>query len=286
MPTLAFLLVLLAAFAHSGWNLLAKRAAHVKHLIWFSSVSESLLFAPVAVWALAAAWPNIRSKAAMLLVATGVLHLLYAESLLRGYRAGDLSVVYPVARGSGPLLSFFGAILILGERPSALATAGAMLVTCGVLLLSGGGRTLQDRAGRAGLLWGIATGFTIACYTLVDGYSVKKLLLSPLLVEYAGNVFRTIALAPGAWRRRALLGSEYRANWKAVLGIAVLTPCGYVLVLFAMKLAPVSHIAPMREISMMIGAYLGAKFLGEGYALRRVLGAAIIAAGAAMLAFG
>jgi drug/metabolite transporter (DMT)-like permease len=79
---------------------------------------------------------------------------------------------------------------------------------------------------------------------------------------------------------------EYRQSWKAALGIAVLTPAGYILVLFAMKIAPVSRVAPMREMSMMIGAYFGARFLNEGNLARRVSGSAIIAAGVAALALG
>ena len=286
MPVTAFLLIVLAAFAHSAWNLLAKRAAHSKHLIWFSSVAESLLFLPLAVWVLADSRSTLGLRAIAFLFGTGLLHLLYTESLLRGYRAGDLSVVYPLARGTGPLLSFAGAIVVLGERPSALAGAGALMVTSGVLLLAGGMSAFRHRAGRAGLWWGVATGFTIACYTLVDGYSVKTLLLSPLLVEYAGNLFRTIVLSARAWRGRGSLSMEYRAIWKEALGIAVLTPAGYILVLFAMRIAPVSRVAPMREMSMMIGAYFGARFLGEGHAARRILGSAMIAAGVAGLALG
>jgi uncharacterized membrane protein len=138
LPFTAFLLIVLAAFAHSTWNLLAKRASHNTHFIWFSSVSEGALLLPLAIWTLADSWPQLSSKAAIFLFATGILHLLYAESLLRGYRIGDLSVVYPLARGTGPLLSFFGAILALGERPSMVAGAGALLVTSGILVVSGG----------------------------------------------------------------------------------------------------------------------------------------------------
>jgi drug/metabolite transporter (DMT)-like permease len=287
LPFTAFLLVIVAALAHSTWNLLAKRAAHSKHLIWFSSLTEALLFLPVAVWASADSWSRLDFRAFTFLFATGVLHLLYTESLVRGYRAGDLSVVYPLARGTGPLLSFFGAILLLGERPSLLAGAGALLVTSGVLLLSGGLSAFGRGTGRAGLFWGIATGMTIACYTLVDGYSVRVLLLSPFLVEYAGNLLRTFVLSVLAGRERvSLLMVEYRHYWKEALGIAVLTMAGYTLVLFAMTIAPISHVAPLREMSMMIGAYFGVRFFGERHGTRRAIGAALIALGVAGLTLG
>ena len=178
MPFTAFILVVVAAFAHSTWNLIAKRAAHGKHLILFSSVTEALLFLPVAAWIAADSWHRPGLRAACFLFATGVLHLLYTESLVRGYRVGDLSVVYPLARGTGPLLLFIGAVMLLGERPSVLAGAGALLVVAGVLLLPGGWALIRRGAGRGGVLWGVATGIVIASYTLVDGYSVRALLLT------------------------------------------------------------------------------------------------------------
>jgi drug/metabolite transporter (DMT)-like permease len=126
----------------------------------------------------------------------------------------------------------------------------------------------------------------IACYTLVDGYSVKTLLISPFLVDYAGNLFRTVVLSGGAYRNRTSLWPEYIQCWKEASGIGVLTPVGYILVLFAMRLAPISHVAPVREMSMMIGMYFGAKFLKEGQIVRRILGSVLIAGGVAALALG
>ncbi|HYA16962.1 MAG TPA: hypothetical protein VEF06_05820, partial [Bryobacteraceae bacterium] len=175
--------------------------------------------------------------------------------------------------------SFMGAIVFLHERPSALAAAGALLVAGGILLVSG------IRRG-AGLFWGLATGLSIACYTLVDGYSVRILLLSPVIVDYAGNLLRTIVLTPKAWNERDLLKHQFRQCWKEALGISILTPGGYILVLFAMTIAPVSHVAPAREMSMMIGAWFGARVLQEGHLARRMTGSALIAAGVAGLTLG
>jgi uncharacterized membrane protein len=286
MPLTAFLLVLSAAVAHATWNFLAKRAAHSKHLIWFSSLTEALLTSPLAFWVLSTAWSSLNARALLFLLATGVLHVLYTESLLRGYRAGDLTVVYPLARGTGPLLSFCGAVVLLHEHASLIAASGAALITAGILLASGGLAALRNSDNHAGLFWGIATGCTIAGYTLVDGYSVRTLLISPILVEYAGNLFRAVVLTPGAISRRTSLPQEYEQSWKEATAIAVLVPLGYVLVLFAMRLAPISHVAPVREMSMMIGMYFGAKFLSEGHIVRRVTGSLFIAVGVAALALG
>ncbi len=286
MPIQAFLLVVLAALAHSTWNLLVKQAAASKHLLLFSSLSEVVLFVPAALYGLAQSRPVFGWKVAGFLLATGILHLLYTECLLRGYRTSDLSVVYPLARGTGPLLSFFGAILLLHEHLSAISAAGALVITLGILISSGGFHSLRHRINRTGLWWGLATGLTIACYTLVDGYSVKTLLISPFLVEYAGNAVRALVLSGPALRRPTSLSAEYRRYWKYASAIACLTPIGYILVLYAMRMAPVSHVAPVREMSMMIGAYFGVKFLQEGHARRRMFGSVLIAAGVVAIAAG
>jgi uncharacterized membrane protein len=286
LPLQAFVLIILAAFAHAAWNLLAKQASHFKHLIWFSSAGESLLFLPFVIWAAMQSWPHLGWRAAMFLLLTGMIHFLYTESLLRGYREGDLSVVYPVARGTGPLLSFVGAILVLGEHSSLMSMTGALLVTAGILCTSGGAQSLGRDSSWPGIRWGVLTGLTIASYTIVDGYSVRALLVSPLLVEYAGTSFRTIILSGAAWRQRSALRAEYAGCWKEALGISILLPTGYILVLYAMKIASVSHVAPAREVSMMIGAWFGTRFLNEGHPARRMAGSVLIAVGVAVLTLG
>lgn len=285
MPIRALVLILVAAFAHSTWNLLAKRAASARHLIWFTSLGEAALFLPIALWVLRD--PDVRfdGPQVAVLVMTGILHLFYGECLVRGYRAGDLSVVYPVARGTGPMLSFAGAVVLLGERVSLVATLGALGVAAGILVLARAGAR-GWRAQRSAIAWGAATGLTIAGYTLVDGYAVRTLLLPPVLVDYAGNIVRLVALTIVALRERTGLAAEYRRCWREALGISILTPVGYILVLLAMREATVSHVAPAREVSMLIGAWLGTRILGEDDPVRRLGGAALIALGVAALVIG
>lgn len=294
MSLLAFLLVVVAAFTHASWNLLAKRAAHCRHFNWYYSTGAALLFMPLAAFALVDFAPRISAVSLLVLLSSCVLHALYSECLQRGYRVADLSVVYPVARGTGPLVSFVGAIFVLGEHPSLIATAGALSVVAGVLVLAGGRRLWRELRGPrgargtlvGGLYWGGLTGLLIASYTLNDGYAVKVLLIPPLLVDYVGNLFRSVVLAPRALRDRANLAPEFRRFWKEAIGVAILGPTGYILVLYAMTMAPVSHVAPAREMSMMIGAWFGARLLGEGRVMQRVFGAALIVAGVAALALG
>jgi len=285
VPVRALVLILIAALAHSTWNLLAKRASAARHLIWFSSLGEALLLLPAALWILRDPGVHLDGPAVTALIATGVIHLLYAECLVRGYRSGDLSIVYPVARGTGPLLSFAGAVLVLGEHVSLVATLGALGIAAGILLLAraGGGGWA---AHRGAIAWGAVTGVTIAAYTLVDGYAVRVLRVPPVLVEYAGNLLRMLILTGVALRERAGVVAEYRRYWREALGISILTPAGYVLVLLAMRQATVSHVAPAREVSMLMGAWFGTRLLGEEHSVRRLGGAALIAVGVVALVLG
>jgi uncharacterized membrane protein len=286
LPIRAFLLILFAATAHATWNFLAKRFAENEQLIWFASVLETLSLIPFVAWAVAAHGLPASPMALLFLLATGVLHLLYTEFLVRGYRTGDFTVVYPLARGSAPLLTFAGALVFLHERASVTAVLGALLISLGIVLASGVASSMHKVTSRASLMWGIATGVTIACYTIVDAYSVTKLMIAPLFVEYAETSFRALVLSGKAWNQRATLRAELSRCWFAALYIALLFPASYIAALSAMKLAPVSHVAPVREMSMMIGMYLGARFLQEEDVMRKVIGSALIAGGVAALALG
>lgn len=283
MPFLALLLLIAAAIAHASWNLLVKHAAASRHFNWFYSAGTVLLYGPLAAYIAYRAWPFMTLEVTALLLATGIVHVCYSEALQRGYRAADLSVVYPVARGVGPLLAFAGASLLFHEPFSWLALLGLVLVVSGVFLIAGGRHILATGGALKGVQWGALVGILIASYTLIDGYSVRVLLVSPILVDYAGNVVRTIALAPKALADRAGLLCDYRRHWRAALGVSVLGPFAYVLVLFAMTLAPVSHIAPAREVSMVIGAYFGSRLFNEGARRIRTLAACLILAGVACL---
>ncbi len=137
MPPLALLAVLLAAATHATWNLYAKRAAKSQHFVWMYSVASVVLYTPIVAWILHFHRPQFELEHWLALLATGVLHLGYSLVLQAGYRASDLSLVYPIARGSGPLLSFFGAVLLLGEHATWLSVLGVVLVVAGIVLGAG-----------------------------------------------------------------------------------------------------------------------------------------------------
>jgi drug/metabolite transporter (DMT)-like permease len=278
MSALALALVLLAAVSHASWNFSAKVAAEAKHFIWLYSAGSMLVYGPIVVAVLLVERPEFELRHWLALGATSVLHLLYSLSLQSGYRHSDLSVVYPIARGTGPLLSFAGAAWLLGEAVTARSLLGMLLIVGGILLVAGlVGH--HRRAPGIGVLYGLLTGLLIAAYTLNDGWAVKVLLISPFLIDFTGNAFRMLVLAPRAWRDRERVALEARTFRRPVIIVSVLGPLGYILVLFAMRLAPVSHVAPARELSTLVGAWVGSRLLREQSGPWRIIGAALIVAG-------
>jgi drug/metabolite transporter (DMT)-like permease len=284
MPLIALAAVLLAALTHATWNLAAKRAAGSRHFVWLYSVGSVIVYTPAVVWVVITQRPQFERHHWIALLATAVLHLCYSLMLQAGYRASDLSLVYPLARGSGPLISFFAAVLLLGERVTWLSVLGVVLVVAGIVLVAGLMRE-PHKAPRAGILYGLGTGVFIASYTVNDGYAVKVLLISPFIVDYAGNLFRILVLTPAVLRDRRGAAHEAREYFKPAAIVSTLGPLGYILVLFAMQVTPISHVAPARELATLIGAYLGARLLKEKAAPARIAGAACIVAGVVSLAF-
>ena len=246
MSALALSIVLLAALLHAGWNLVAKRSGGDHHFLFLVVVLIALLWSPLLwVWG-PAELPRWQARDWALVGLSGFIHVLYFLALLKGYREADLTVVYPMARGSGPLLTAFGAAIWLDEVLGVISVAGLLAVSAGIWLVAGGpgwrreGLPAQEAARlRLGLLWGALTGVTIACYTVLDGYAMR---------------------------------------------VAVCSPAAYMLVLVAFTLAPVSHVAPAREVSMLFAALLGGRLLAERDTGLRLAGAAAMALGVALLA--
>lgn len=283
MHPLAIAAVLLAAVTHATWNLAAKRAAGSRHFVWLYSLGSVVLYAPAVMWILVYQRPQFETIHWLALLMTGVLHMGYSLLLQAGYRVSDLSLVYPLARGTGPLLAFIAAAFLLDELVSAYSVLGVLLVVVGILMVSGL-TSEPHKAPRAGIALGMLTGVFIASYTINDGWAVKTLLISPFIIDFSGNLLRLFVLSPMALRDRAGLLAEARTYRNPILIVAVLGPLGYILVLFAMKHAPVGHVAPMRELATLVGTYFGARLLKERVTSVRLLGAVLIVSGVIALA--
>ena len=296
MPLSALALVVLAGFIHACWNIAAKKAGGDVRFVAFTSVVLMVFWAPVGLWV---GWQQVPLWGAIewaLVLASALLHVGYFTVLLRGYRQADLTVVYPLARGSGPLLSSMVAIVFLGEHISALGLVGIFGVVGGVFLIAGGpglwkaAHDPQQQARvRTGIFYGLTTGIFIASYTVIDGYAVKVALISPILVDYMGNLLRLVFLLPSLLRERPVVAQMWHLHRLEVCKlqrVGILSPVSYVLVLYAMQVAPLSHVAPAREVSMLFAALLGGHLLGEKDRGPRILGAAWIAAGVMALGLG
>jgi drug/metabolite transporter (DMT)-like permease len=281
MSLTALGLVVVAAFIHAYWNLLVKRADGGPAFVWLFSLSSAVWYAPV-VLALVFIEPiDYGWREIALILSSGVLHLVYAMTLNHGYRVADLSVVYPIARGTGPIISGLAAIALLGERPTLAGACGIALIVVGIFTIAGGRSVLRRGDPRAaqGVMYGALTGLCIAAYTVNDAYAVKVLLVSPVMIDYFGNFVRLVMLTPTTLANRDALRTEWRRNAGAAAAIGALMPISYILSLFAMRLAPVSYVAPARELSMLVGAYFGAKLLREGHTRQRLAGTALMVAG-------
>jgi drug/metabolite transporter (DMT)-like permease len=285
LPTASLALVIAAALIHATWNLFAKRAADAgpAFVLAYSGIS-SVAYAPVAIWLITRGGLPWTGAALGFVALSGILHVFYSLMLQRGYRVADLSVVYPVARGTGPALSSIGAFVLLGEIPEARGIAGLLAVIAGIALIATDGRLAKFRepAAMRGIYWGLMIGALIAAYSVADGHAVKALLIAPLVLDWAANTLRTVLLLPALrydWR------TNMTGHWRGAIVVGLLSPLGYILVLTALSWgAPLHIVAPTRETSMMAGALFGLIFLGERVGKVRLLGCAILIFGVVLLA--
>jgi drug/metabolite transporter (DMT)-like permease len=276
----ALTLVLVSACIHASWNLLSKRVkASGPAFVWLFSFLNTLIYLPLVVGLIVVQRPQLTLVAVLFLAGSSVMQLAYFMLLQRGYQVGDLSIVYPLARGSGPAFSTFAAILLLGERPTPLAVVGAMLIIGGVFMLSGGTQLFRKRDVSPSVVYGLLTGITIAGYTLWDKYAVSALLIPPLLLDYTTAVGRTLFLSPAAYQHRDRVRFYWSNYRKEALGIAILSPLAYILVLTALQIAPVSYVAPVREVSTLIAVLMGVYLLKEGHLRQRLSAATVIVLG-------
>lgn len=279
----ALLLVLTAAFCHATWNYLVKRINGGPELVWLFSAVSVALYLPFALFVLLTQ-PSVFGPWQLAFIGgSSLLHLAYFLLLQQGYRNGDLSLIYPTARATGPLLSATMAVLFLGESLTPQIAAGGLMVIVGIFFLTGG-LSRRARHVMASLVFGLAAGAVIGSYTVWDAYAVTALAVPPLLLDYASNVARVFILAPYAKRRKQQVGEHWRNQRTAVIGIAVCSPLAYILVLYALTFTPVVYVAPTRELSVLLSVLMGAFLLGEGQIGRRLVWASLILAGVTVLA--
>jgi drug/metabolite transporter (DMT)-like permease len=282
----ALTLILAAAVVHAAWNFLNKRASGHANFTWLVAVLSALLYAPATITVIEVWQIEISFVVLGLMAGSAALHTGYFVLLNQAYRVGDLSLVYPLARGTGPLLSSIAAIIFLGERPSIIALAGALLIVGGAVILTANLAQLRQTGSRDAILYALITGLFIAAYTLWDKQAVSHFAVNPMVLDWGANVGRALLLTPLAFKYSDQTMIEWHEHKYEAIACAVLIPLAYILVLTAMQFTPVSYVAPAREISILIGTLMGTRLLGEGDVSRRLAGACAMVLGVVGLAVG
>ena len=289
MTALSLVLVLLSAVAHASWNLMLKRAGDPEVFAWVMLVVGSILLAPVG---LALLWHNSMDFPGLwFLLASVVLHVFYFILLARGYATGDLSIVYPVARGMGPMLVPVLAVILLGEIVETMAIVGIAAIVGGIYTISWWGNFHQVLRSpllflrSAGMRYAVLTGLTIAVYSIVDKEGVGH--IQPLLYIYFMFIGTVALLAPYILANKGMetVKAEWRANAVPITVSGLLAFAAYGLVLTAFSLSRVSYVAPAREVGIVIGVLMGIFLLKEPFGRGRLFGSGLIVGGLVLISF-
>ncbi len=291
MSSSALFLVLAAALIHATWNYQLKKA-NAGRALW---LLVYIITALVSIPALIAFDPDCFSRITptgwLVICISAPVHTLYAVTLQTGYRKADYSIVYPTARGSGPMISVLAAIIILGNSPSLGGALGIVSILAGIVLLSlkGGGAQGAGKV-RTGLIWGVLTGLCIAGYTFCDAWAVQQDTgLTPASFYFPSIALRVFCLAPfvifsgsGMAQIRDVFADPVKRKALAIVTFG--SPGAYILVLYAMTMAPLAYVAPTREVGMMVGVIFGAILLREKLSAVRLSGIAAMVMGVLLIA--
>lgn len=277
LPPAAAAAVLIAAVAHATWNAIAHGSKD--RLLTFALLGAGglvlavplLLATPAPA---AACWPYLATSV--------IIHIGYQLLLMRCYRVGEFSQVYPLARGVSPAVVTVAALLLVGERLTAPQLVGVMVIPAGLACLV----FIGQRPHRAALIAAVATGLTIAAYTTVDGIGVR---LSGSAAGYIGWLMTLEGLpipVATALIRRGALPAQVRGAWRAGLLGGLLSVAAYGLVLWAQTRAALALVAALRETSIIIGAIIGTLVFREPFGRPRVAATVLVVAGIVLLNVG
>ncbi|HBJ72597.1 MAG TPA: EamA family transporter [Actinobacteria bacterium] len=285
MLELGVILVLIGSAAHAGWNALIYRVPNGgRTFVWIYSALTLLWVLPVAAIVLLLEDTQVEGMWVLACLVSALAHLGYALVLQWAYSKTDMSLTYPIARGVAPLLVTLIAIVFLGQVLTPIATLGIGVIIAGVFVVSSGLKQVAREFGSSALPIGAAVGGLIAAYTLWDSYSITTLDI-PVLPYYAGTtslqflVLTAISLGKFGEAKRM-----FNLYWKTAIAVAVLVPVSYLLVLLAMRLAPVSIVAALRGTSIVMGVFMAWYLLKEPVGRRRLIGSGIVTAGVIAIA--
>lgn len=281
MSLLALVLVLTAALVHATWNYYLKKANATRPFWWIVYIITAVITVPALFLYDPESLKNITPTGWLVIALSAPIHVIYGQVLQVGYKKSDYSIVYPTARGTGPLISVLSAVLILGDRPSFWGWVGIILILGAIVLLAMPQKTdknTQDLRIRAGIFWGALTGCFIAGYSFCDAWAVQQATgLTPLSFYFPSIALRALVFAPfivmhANWKEESKEILTTPRLQKALAVVTVGSPLAYILVLYAMTMAPLAYVAPSREVGMMIGVVLGGLLLKEKLSATRLTG--------------
>ena len=272
-------LILLSAAVHAVVNILTKRAEDKYAMRLLIGVFSAITVGPALLFV-----PLPDGRALWLLAATAVVHAIYELLLVKSYESTVFSAVYPVARGSGPLFTAVGVVFVFGQRPPTIELAGILLVCGGVIAMGLSHRATDGAA--AGLLYALATGLTIGCYTLIDAAGVKVVAnpFTYVLWFFVAHGFSVACTAP-AIRGRAVV-IEARRQWRLGILLGLLSITTYGAAMLAYRFGATAQLAALRETSVLFGTVLAVLFLHEKMNAQRWVAAGAIGIGAILLQSG
>ncbi len=292
MPVAALALILTSACLHAFWNYQLKKADCGKELWLLVYLITAAVSLPLIALFDAEAFTRITPTGWLVIALSAPIHVLYAVVLQTGYHKADYSVVYPTARGTGPLITVLAAVVILGNTPSTTGWLGIAAILCGIVLLTLKGKSATEETQHrlsAGLFWGSLTGLFIAGYSFCDAWAVQQETgLTPLTFYFPSIALRAVVLAPfilkkNHWKEevtRILTTARLR---KSLAAVTVGSPGAYLLILYALSLAPLAYVAPAREVGMTAGVIAGAFLLKEKLSLTRLAGIALMVSGVVLI---
>jgi drug/metabolite transporter (DMT)-like permease len=278
VTSFVFLAVLFAAACHAGWNALIKVGLDplsTTTLIAIGSGIVGLVCLPFFGMPASAAWPW--------LIASAIIHLFYFAALIESYRTGDLGQVYPIARGSAPLMTAGASTVFVGEPLSVFSWSGIVALAAGVVLLSARGGRAFERIDRRAVGFALATALTICTYSIVDGIGarVSRNPESYVLWLFVGNA---LLLVPyGFWRDGRNVAAAMRRFWLRGFAGGALQTLSYGIALWAMTLAPIAIVATLRETSVLFGAGIAVVWLKEPLRALRIVAALLIVGGLVLI---
>jgi drug/metabolite transporter (DMT)-like permease len=288
MSGIAMIIVLASAFLHAGWNYLLKKSERKIVFIWWFLLVCGIVYLPAFLYF----FPEtaIPAKGWYCIVATGLLHGVYFWCMGGAYQRGDLSLVYPLARGSGPLFVPIFAVILLNEEIPPLGLAGIVLIVVGIYCAHLGSFSRSAvlgpfRALKGGASpWALFTGLAIASYSLVDKVGVG--LVYPPVYIYLMFLITLLVITPWVLiRERRWLKSEWRHRKGSIVVVGFLSGFTYLMILFALQMSKVSYVAAVREVSIVLSAFFGIVWLGEKNGRQKLVGAVFITAGVIAIGF-